>query len=67
MDNIIKFKKPEKQEEKTLDEQFMETLSLEQLEMYASILSIAVIDQEKREEKYIKRIMELEKKLEEKK
>lgn len=62
MSDIIKFEKPK---EKSLEDKFMETLSLYQMEMFAEIMLKARIDQDEREEKFIKKIIELESKLNE--
>lgn len=64
MAEIIKFEKPK---EKSLEDKFMETLSLDQMEMFATIMMKASIDQDEREERLIKRIIALESKLKEKK
>lgn len=63
MAEIIKFKKPK---EKSLEDKFMETLSLEQMEMFASMMVIASADQQEREESLINRICCLEFLLDEK-
>lgn len=64
MAEIIKFEKPK---EKSLEDKFMETLSLDQMEMFATIMMKASIDQDEREKRLIKRIVELESKLKERK
>lgn len=57
MAKIIKF---EKSKEKSLEEKFMETLSIDQLEMFGEIMILAEIDQTQREEKLINEICKLQ-------
>lgn len=60
MAEIIRFVKPE---EKSLEDKFIETLSLDQIEMFATIMMKASIDQDQREEKLMKEIVDLKHKL----
>lgn len=55
--DIIKFEKPK---EKSLEDKFMETLSLQQMEMFASMMAIASADQMHREMQLANRIYCLE-------
>lgn len=57
MADIIKFEKPQ---EKSVEDRLLNTLNLEQIDMFLEIMMKAGIDQEQREMKLIKRICELE-------